>query len=296
MTAPIVVDRRRSPYSTSFPIDDVTVALPEGGTRRLVFKDLRPSAMLPEARGNRPSFLWDAFREVAMYREVLAGAGLGTAVCHEATFDPETGDASLLLEKVDGVELWQIGDKTVWRNVAAWLARMHERLRPWTATGAVPLIRYDRAHYEGWQDRASRFARDGGVRLGEVLDRYPLVVDALLDLPPTLIHGEFFPSNVLIGPGRVCPVDWEMAAVGPALVDLAALASGWDDGERIALAAAYATAAELDRAAVLRGLDLCLVYVSVRTLGWAERWRPPPEHVQDWVGLAAAALERLALA
>jgi thiamine kinase-like enzyme len=26
---------------------------------------------------------------------------------------------------------------------------------------------------------------------------------------------------------RVCPVDWEMAAVGPGLIDLAALTAGW---------------------------------------------------------------------
>jgi aminoglycoside phosphotransferase (APT) family kinase protein len=38
----------------------------------------------------------------------------------------------------------------------------------------------------------------------------------------------------------VCPVDWEMAAVGPGLVDLAALsAGGWTAPEREALALAY---------------------------------------------------------
>src|SRR5687768_18215786 len=46
--------------------------------------------------------------------------------------------------------------------------------------------------------------------------------DLLLDsLPEMLFHGEFYPSNVLVDasarPTRVCPIDWEMAARGPAL-------------------------------------------------------------------------------
>ena len=59
--------------------------------------------------------------------------------------------------------------------------------------------------------------------------------------PRTFLHGEFYPSNVLIedaveGP-RVRPVDWEMAGLGPGLADLAALISGrWEEAEREALA------------------------------------------------------------
>ena len=66
---------------------------------------------------------------------------------------------------------------------------------------------------------------------------------ALAALPPTFVHGEFYPSNVLVETtpeGPVCvPVDWEMAAVGPGLVDLAALAGGWDEAERARLLGAY---------------------------------------------------------
>ena len=44
-------------------------------------------------------------------------------------------------------------------------------------------------------------------------------MDRLVRLPRTLIHGELYPSNVIVGRGhhreRVCPVDWEMAALGP---------------------------------------------------------------------------------
>ena len=78
-----------------------------------------------------------------------------------------------------------------------------------------------------------------------MLDRiargYAPVVARLAAMPRTVIHGEFYPCNILIrgtGPrARVCPVDWELAAVGPGLIDLAALMTGWDDRAQRALAA-----------------------------------------------------------
>ena len=61
--------------------------------------------------------------------------------------------------------------------------------------------------------------------------------------PRTFVHGELYPSNVLVVRDdrhpRVCPIDWEMAAIGPGLIDLAALVGGWDPPERERLVAAY---------------------------------------------------------
>ena len=69
-------------------------------------------------------------------------------------------------------------------------------------------------------------------------------MDRLASLPPTFLHGEFYASNVIVperaGEQRVCPIDWELAAVGPALLDLAALVTGgWEQEQRNAIAGAY---------------------------------------------------------
>jgi Phosphotransferase enzyme family len=72
----------------------------------------------------------------------------------------------------------------------------------------------------------------------KLFGNYDRVVERLLEFPVTFLHGEFYASNVLVvceeGEGwRVCPVDWEMAAVGPGLIDLAALTAGrWTADER----------------------------------------------------------------
>jgi hypothetical protein len=44
---------------------------------------------------------------------------------------------------------------------------------------------------------------------------------------PTVIHGEFYPSNILARDGSVFPVDWERAAVSAGEIDFAALTEGW---------------------------------------------------------------------
>lgn len=44
---------------------------------------------------------------------------------------------------------------------------------------------------------------------------------------PTVIHGEFYPSNILVRDGSVFPVDWERAAVSAGEIDFAALTEGW---------------------------------------------------------------------
>jgi thiamine kinase-like enzyme len=122
----------------------------------------------------------------------------------------------------------------------------------------------------------------------------------------TFIHGEFYASNVLLQQGngarRVCPIDWESAAVGPGLIDLAALSAGdWSDDERRALALAYHT--ELGRFGLpapavdefLAALDCCRLYLALQWLGWARAWSPPEEHRHDWLAEALRLAERLDL-
>ena len=133
--------------------------------------------------------------------------------------------------------------------------------------------RYNLAHH----------AVDGDDALLHSLEarRPPLV-------PQTLIHGELYPSNVLVDPPRVCPVDWEMAAIGPGVIDLAALCGGWETVAAARLTAAYGPvdASDLARA--------CL-HLALQWLGWSAGWKPPPEHSHDWLGEALALVRELDL-
>ena len=131
-------------------------------------------------------------------------------------------------------------------------------------------------------------------------------MERLASLPPTFLHGEFYASNVIVpeqaGEQRVCPIDWELAAVGPALLDLAALVTGgWAQEQRDAIAGAYwdaLTAPDLvagSQQEFREALDCALLHLCVQWLGWAEGWTPPAEHRHDWLGEGIALAERLGL-
>jgi aminoglycoside phosphotransferase (APT) family kinase protein len=135
---------------------------------------------------------------------------------------------------------------------------------------------------------------------------YERVVERLLDLPVTIIHGEFYAPNILVHDSatelRVCPVDWEMAALGPGLIDLAALTAGtWSEQERATLALAYC--AELAASggalgppeAMLAALDYCRLHLAVQWLGWSPSWSPPLKHAQNWLSEAVRLGEKLGL-
>jgi Phosphotransferase enzyme family len=60
--------------------------------------------------------------------------------------------------------------------------------------------------------------------------RFEDVVPLLLDCPLTIIHGEYYPPNILWREEVIYPVDWESAAVAAGEIDLAALTEGWPPG------------------------------------------------------------------
>jgi Ser/Thr protein kinase RdoA (MazF antagonist) len=306
----VEVRRRRHPYQTSFALEELDVELDDGTRLQVIFKDLAWAALAGEAQGVKPRFLHDPMREIAVYRRILAPADRGTAAYYGSVADPERGRYWLFIEKMEGRELFQVGELAFWKATARWLADLHSTL--FEAGGRYArecrLLRYDGDHCRRWAERARRFARESGrasaalSRLYGLLSRYEESIDRLLGLPISVVHGELYASNVIVAgeprQPRVCPIDWEVAALGPALIDLAALGTGpWSGSDRDALERAYLSslsgglAAQTERAPVAEALNLCRLHLAVQWLGWAPTaWLPPQEHRRDWLqeGLDAA--------
>jgi hypothetical protein len=309
------IDRRPCPYTSSFRIDEIGLKFHDGSRMQLVMKHL--SAMVEEARRARPAFLCEPRREINAYRWILPHAPAGTAAWYGEVQQSPTDRCCLLLEQVNGLQLWQVGDVSIWEQTAAWIARFHRAFSPLraqqlaTRSGA---LRYDEGFYRRWLDRARRFA-DGNVETRQVLDgvarRYDAVVRRLTRQPQTLIHGEFYASNVIVEEHsgvRICPVDWEMTALGPALMDLAALTAGWVEATQRTLARAYLAAARngngngvAARRPVrlprdfMTDLDCCRLHLAVRMLGWSDDWEPPRDHAHNWLAEAERITSRLQL-
>ena len=129
-------------------------------------------------------------------------------------------------------------DYSAWLQSARWLAHLHCRFAEQgdcltrsaplrelrcrvlpTVAGTCPKFQSFRLPKAVWEALAGNYER---------------AVERLVRLPSTLIHGEFYASNIVVQETtercRICPVDWETAAVGPGLIDLAALTSGaWSE-------------------------------------------------------------------
>jgi hypothetical protein len=300
----VTLERLPSPYASSFSLEELRVTLDDGAELELIFKDVGPDAMSDGARKVKPDFLYEPLREIETYRDILEPVALGTAHFYGAVVDVEYSRYWLFIEKFDGAGLWQFGELAAWEAAARWLARMHSTHASDTRwQRASHLMQYDASYYQAWLERARSFASDPESKFDWLSKRYDEVVDRLLELPTTFIHGEFYASNVLVdgeSTTRVCPIDWEIAGVGPGLIDLAALVGGkWGEHERTTLAAAYHS--ELTERGVqapslpelLEALDWCRLHLAVRWLGWAPDWSPPREHRHDWLSEALVLAEQL---
>lgn len=300
------IARRPSPYRTSFPIEELRLELVGRGPVTVGFKQLDWERLDQGAQIAKPRFLHDPEREPGVYETLLPQAPAGPPEFFGSIDQPDRH--WLFVEWVEGRELFQVGERELWEEAARWLARFHVALAPERERyrSEARLLDHDAAFYRRWIERAREFAADA-KRVEWLAARHEQVVEALLAQPRTVVHGEFYASNVLVASGsdptplgqepaaRVAPVDWELAAVGSGLSDLAALVSGWPDADRAAIAAAYAAEPGV-RGFDARDLDFARLQVAIQWLGWAPpEWEPPEGQRHDWLGEAVALAEGLGL-
>jgi hypothetical protein len=293
------LERRPSPFRTSFPTEEIDLRLANGEEHRLLGKRLDRGGLSSTAQLAKPRFLHDPEREPWVYRTLLPQAPSGPPRFFGSA--EVEGERWLFVERIEGRELFQVGERALWEEAARWLARFHlamaSDLERRQREGR--LVEHGLTFYRRWIERAKRFAaeRDDGSAgaIAWLHERHSQVVEPLNAMPRTVLHGEFYASNVLVVGRRVVPVDWELAAAGPGLSDLAALVSGWPPADREALIAAYAGEPGVP-SFTPRDLDLARLQVAIQWLGWAPpAWEPPEERRHDWLAEAVELAEELNL-
>lgn len=311
--AVVGLSRRPFAYETSFAIEALDVRLGDGSELRLLAKDVGGAGLSAAAAGVKPLFLAEPAREIAVYRDLLEPAGLSTPRYYGATTDEDEGRWWLFLERVEGEALTDVGELSAWRQTAAWAALLDTAAAAAAAVPAALLVQRDRAWHERWIDAAIALGDESGPAFGagrRLSERLRAGHDALLDrldaLPRAFVHGELYPSNVVVaeaeGRGaRIVPVDWELAGTGPYALDLAALVSGWGSEERLSMYRAFhESLAECRRdapafAELLADVSLCRLALALQWIGWARGWRAPEAHRHDWVAEALELLDEVGL-
>ncbi|RZU75785.1 phosphotransferase family enzyme [Micromonospora kangleipakensis] len=297
------LNRAASVMASSYPAEVVTVGLADGRVVKIFLKDLS-SRRYDRDLAERRSL------EIAVYRDLLADANLGTPRYYGSVSDPGRNRFWLLLEHVEGTCL-RDEPFSVWVQAAAWLGRMqaHVAAHPELLHRCRLLKPLTHGLFLSTAATAERaaaaYAPELAGRVVRALEGYPELAGRIASQPPTLVHGSYRPQNILLragaGPGAqppMCPVDWEGAALGPAGYDLAYLSDGFDEQRRQLLVAAYRMAAaehglrvhEGEEADVL--LDGCDLHKNLKTLGKAADRGFPVDGVHKLVRMVEVAAAR----
>jgi aminoglycoside phosphotransferase (APT) family kinase protein len=222
----VVILSREEFRGSTFPVEVVTCRLPDGRSVRMFCK--YEGERSHEGHGHRGGVAYEA----DVYATVLASSAGSAPTFFGRHRDRQSGDTWLFIEKLDGASIANThrpASLVALREAAGWIGRFHADFEA-RATSFSNIKRYDASYYRGFVDRVIEFSKGRRRRypwLRSVCSRADEIISQLVSVQPTIIHGEFYPGNVIYDNGRICPVDWESTAVAPGELDLASLTEGW---------------------------------------------------------------------
>jgi len=274
------ISRRPSRYPGISPVEVLTVGLRDGEAVTLFVKHLG------DEQAEHPDKLVRD-REPLVYRRLLGGRDLPAPAFYGARHNPATGRHEVFLEHIDDWNLKYQGLEH-WTTAAARLADLHAHFaaRPQELRAAGFLLRLDRAYFAAWAGRAVETAGAASAALGRSLEHalrdHDDVAALLAAQPPTLVHNDLAPKNVIADtstdPARICFVDWEMAGAGCGLLDLVHLAHGLDSADERRVHAAYGvTPADASLIAA------CKLQNTLFRLAHVRAWGVEPATTAEWV-------------
>jgi hypothetical protein len=298
-----ILDRQPNVYTSTFPSEIVRCRVDDGSELQLFCKYAAHHSH--NAYGHRGGVAYEA----AVYRHLLQPSQVSTPTFYGAYTDVSTGDTSLILEHLDNsVRLIHVNSVRVSRTpepapmdlAARWIGQFHRVTEERLSHAPIQfLITYDAEYYLGWARRTSLFTGYWHRRfpwLRTLCERFEELVALLLRAPLVLIHGEYYPKNILFSNGIVHPVDWESAAIAAGEIDLAAVTENWpaEVARQCELEYQRVRWPEGSPADFERRLCAARLYLSFRWLGDRPNWTTHPRYLHSFAQLRCAG-ERLGL-
>jgi len=182
------------------------IALPDGRTQKLVLRQ--------HGEADRAANSQVAAHEFRLL-QALRAAGLAVPVpCSLDTSGKVLPTPYLVLEYVEGATASAPPDldDTI-RQLADYLAHVHR------VDLSTPALAFLPRHDEGYGPRPAEL--DTSLQEGRIRDALEAAWPLAHGNEPVLLHGDFWPGNVLWQDGRiVAVVDWEDAGIGDPLADV----------------------------------------------------------------------------
>jgi hypothetical protein len=218
-------DRKPAVSASTYPSEVIECQLGRG-ERKLYCK--YTAGLRYDSYGHRGGVPYEA----EVYRSVLENSGFSLPKFYGAHKDPASGDVWLVLEYLeDTLRLAKGPQPESMLRAARWIGRFHAANERCASTAALSFLhRYDIRYFEGWVRRTFLFANGLHCDLPwlETICEHSEDFAALLLSPgATIIHGEYYPHNVLIKGCQIYPIDWESAAIAAGEIDLVTLTEGW---------------------------------------------------------------------
>ena len=274
----VLVSREPLEVSRTHPSERVICAV-DGRNRDICCKYGGHSDAAHVRYGHRHGIAYEA----AVYDRLLSA--LDVTVPGFLGAVEETGPSWLVMEFFDGsTTVTRSGSPEALAETGRWLGDFHRQAETLAASAAAAfLFRHSAVYYRACAERTLEFAalRAKPYRwLGAVARRYMDEAVPALSAQQTVIHGEFYSSNVLYRSGVVVPVDWESAAIGAPEIDLAFLLERWPEEEGAAVVEAYVAARWTDGAPAdfFARLDWARMFSQFRWLGDRKEWTLDPEN------------------
>ncbi|MGB3714743.1 MAG: phosphotransferase [Candidatus Promineifilaceae bacterium] len=291
-----LLERRKNTYTSSFGSEIVTCRLSNGQELELFVKYGRPGA------DSGQDFWGNTNIEAAVYRDILQPLSLTSATFYGA-FTDEIYEYTWLVIAYLG-EAYRLNRTPRARQAlgwsARWLGQFHAATEVEVSTGSYPQLRAHTAdYYCGWVNHVHDSTRPFHGQypwVPTLCRRFKEDIPMLTATPQTVIHGEYYPMNILVDGERIYPIDWQTAAVARGELDLASLIEGWGDGSIVQTAieeycnARWQGATPADFSQIL---TIAQLYWPFRWLGSDPKW---PDWADDDESRLDAGLEYLRLA
>jgi thiamine kinase-like enzyme len=220
-----IVSRKPFINTSTFPVEIIACRVNDGQIINLFCKYLAGTVRNDfEHRGG-------VEYESNVYGKVLGDVTLPKPKYYGNCYFLENNETLLVLEYLaESTRLEQTEDNDVLlKDAAAWVGGLHKH---WENKAPSFVKVYDQSYYSLLAEQVkSLIPRLKGDYpwFANVCTFFSDNINLLTNSPQTVIHGEYYPKNILVRNNTIYPIDWESAAVAPGEIDLASLIEGWDE-------------------------------------------------------------------
>ena len=264
-----ILNREPAVYVSTFFNEIVTCRLADGTVRRLIAK--HGGLHTAPTYGHRGGVPYEA----RVYGSVLEPLATSAPRFYGAECDATTGDTTLLIDYLENARRLQSVQPLRIADAAGWIGGFHRLNEPRVAVLRSAITAYDTSYYLGWMHRTLELSPESHRPWVQAISRhFEALTEEMMATPVTIIHGEYYPHNILVHADLIAPVDWESAAIAAGEIDLAGLTEGWSEEVKSACESEYRRARWPEGAPreFERRLGVAGMYLLFRWLGDRPEW------------------------